>query len=689
MDRLMLHQFRPKPVVFFLSSALALVLLASAVSLAAGGEADPFTVIRPPLAEGKRITPLLSYQINMAWQQDDLRRTRLGSIRNENELLAWQRELREKLLASLGGFPAEKTPLNPRITGTLQVDGYRIDKLVFESLPGFHVTALVYVPDGPVVRRPAVLVACGHSQVGKAHPAYQQISARLARRGYVVICWDPVGQGERSQYWDAEKLDSRYNRVCGEHAILGDVAYLAGASLARWEIWDGVRALDYLVSRPDVDPARICVTGTSGGGFQCAFIMALDSRIHAAAPSCYISSLPMRMANRIFTDPDNDPEQDLYCMVSSGIDHPGLCFLTYPRPLVLSMAVEDFFPIEGGRKTFREVEEVYRRFGHPDRIALTEGYHPHSFSSYNQLFAFGFLDRFNGLPASTGFDSLPTFEDQKLHCTASGQVRLEFPGEKHLLELVRDYCRERAEKKRVDPVDIYRGGYYPGIDSWRVEKWEHGNRRDEIGWEYTGSDTYDDQQIDRYLLHHSGMLSIPLLHVHPKKSSAGKALVWLGRRGKLSAGKWPQVKQYLDQGYDILAPDLRGQGENLLRYSVVSVDDPRLVMDFEKQYYSPLSGVMVNYIANSLLSGRPYFLQMVEDVEIVARFAAARLGLQAISVAGEKDYHTVARFAAEVLPGTPLVDSQDAQDFSWREVVEGMAEEWPVEFLLPDGAYIR
>ena len=124
------------------------------------------------------------------------------------------------------------------------------------------------------------------------------------------ISWDPVGQGERSQFWDAASGKTRYNLVCGEHAVLGNLAYLAGTNLARWEVWDGMRALDYLLTRPDVDPERISITGTSGGGFQAAHIAALDTRIKVAAPSCYISSLPMRMANRIFADPDSDPEQD-------------------------------------------------------------------------------------------------------------------------------------------------------------------------------------------------------------------------------------------------------------------------------------------------------------------------------------------------------------------------------------------
>ena len=208
-----------------------------------------------PQAEGPRITPYLAHQLERAWAFDAARQERFARVRTEADLVALQDELRRKALAVIGGLPDEKTPLNARVTGTIPMDGYRIEKLVFESLPGLHVTALVYVPDGPVGKKPAVLVACGHSAVGKAYPGYQEIAARLVRRGYVVLCWDPVGQGERSQFWDEARGRSRYNLVCGEHAVLGNFATIAGTSLVRYMVWDGVRAVDYLLTRDDVDAA--------------------------------------------------------------------------------------------------------------------------------------------------------------------------------------------------------------------------------------------------------------------------------------------------------------------------------------------------------------------------------------------------------------------------------------------------
>ncbi len=689
----MRKKLRSTSAVNFLSKTgyllLAFYLLIPAAVLNAGSP-DAFTVIAPPADSGRQITPFLRYQVEMAWRQDERRQAELAVIRTETEFLQYQRSLRGRLLEIIGGLPEEKTPLNARITGTIDMDGYRIEKLVFESLLGFHVTALVYVPDGVKEPRPAVLLACGHSPIAKAFRNYQEIAARLVQRGYVVLCWDPVGQGERSQFWDTGKGESRYNRVCGEHGIFGNVAYLAGSSLARQEAFDGIRALDYLSTRSEVDPERISITGTSGGGVQSALVMALEPRIFAGLPSCYLSSLPMRMANRIFLDPDSDPEQDVHRMVSSGVGHAGLCLLTYPRPLVLSVAVEDFFPIEGARKTWREVEAAYRRFGHADKAAITEGYHPHSFSDHNQLFAFGFLDRQTGMPERHGFEPFKLLDFKELNCTRAGQVRLEYPDGKDFLDVVRDYYHTRKNSISIDIAEMYHGRNYPGINGWSLTPFKHGNSQREIGWEAAGSASHDGYAIDKYVLHHSGLLAIPLLHIKSKgKRPEGKAVLWFDFRRKLCADNFAEVKPLLEQGYDVLSFDFRGQGENMMRYAVASIDDPRLAaVPLEEQYYSQTSGVMANYVYNTLLTGRPYFLQMVEDVEIVARFAGGRLGIDKLAITGRGKAHTVAAAAAGSLDGLELLAAPDAELVDWAAIVDGKQETWPIEFLLPDGAYV-
>jgi hypothetical protein len=532
-----------------------------------------------------------------------------------------------------------------------------------------------------------VLVACGHSPLGKAYPRYQEIAARLARRGYVALCWDPVGQGERSQFWDATRGRSRYNLVCGEHAVLGNLATLAGASLVRWMVWDGMRAVDYLLTRPDVDGARLAITGTSGGGGQATWTFALDERIGVAAPSCFVTSLPMRMANRIFEDPDSDPEQDPPGLVSAGVDHAGLLLLAYPRPVHVAAAVKDFVPIEGARMAVRELAALYGRFGHRDRVALQEGFHEHRYSDENQESAFAFIDRFDGQPRRSGFEPARTLEPEALRCTPSGQVRVDLGG-RSLSEVIREYYRERRGRARVDLKSLYYGESYPGVREWPVVAYAGSAPGPAIAWERTGGSAHDGTAIDRYLVHHSTRLAIPLLHVYRPGRRSDRLVLDVGLAGKIRPSDWLGVEAHLAAGREVVSLDPRGLGETRMRYKAVSIDDPELAaLDEDAAYVSPLSGVLENYVYNSLLTGRPYFLEMIEDVEIASRFARARLGAHALMVVGRGGARSLAAAAAEVLPGLEVVDGDEA--FSWAGTVEGTRETWPIHFLLPGGAYVH
>ncbi len=645
-----------------------------------------FRVRQQSLPPGPRITPFLQYQAEQAWIEDDDRLRAWEGIHNERELLKTQGELRQKLLQMIGGLPEVKTDLRPRITGRIQMDGFAIEKLIFQSLPGVYVTALVYVPDDHSKKHPAVLVPAGHAPDGKFH--YQALSQRLARRGYVVISWDPVGQGERSQFWDATTGKSRYNLICGEHAVMGNLAYLTGANLARWEIWDGIRAVDYLLTRAEVDGERISITGTSGGGFQATLIAALDRRIKVAVPSCYISALPMRIHNRIFADPDSDPEQDLFGMVSNGVDHPGLLLLMYPRPVMVAAAVLDFFPIEGTRKTVREVRRLYERFDHGDRIALVEGYHPHQFSDENQEAALDFLDRFNQMPVRHGLPPVKELAGKALQCTGTGQVVVEFSDAKSLMSVIKEYFDEHKTGPRRSLAKEYYDEKYSGVKNWQVSEYTGAPAgQEQITWEAAGSWRAGGILIDRYRLRHSKLLEMPLLYIHKTAADKRTALLWFSESGKATAADWPEIKKYVDEGYDIVSFDFRGFGETRMPYTAVSPDDPTLgALDFDHAYVNSISGVLANHVYNSLLTGRPYFLQMIEDAEIAGLFAREKLGAKVEAVTASSVGYTLASAIAETLPGVELL-SRDAQVLKWSEIVEQKREIWPIQYLLPSGAY--
>ena len=671
---------------------MAVLAGALACSTAAADDPPPpqsFLVREKPLSPGPRITPFLQYQADQAWREDDERQKAWDAIHDQRELLKTQDRLRQKLLQMIGGLPAVKTDLHARVTGRIQMDGFSVEKLIFQSLPGVYVTALVYVPDDHSTKHPAVLVPAGHAPDGKFH--YQALSQRLVGRGYVVISWDPVGQGERSQFWDASVGKSRYNLVCGEHAVVGNLAYLAGANLARWEIWDGIRAVDYLLTRPEVDSERISITGTSGGGFQASLIAALDERIKVAVPSCYISALPMRISNRIFADPDSDPEQDLFGMISSGMDHPGLLLLMYPRPVMVAAAVLDFFPIEGTRKSVREVRRLYERFDRTDRIAMVEGYHTHQFSSENQEAALDFLDHFNQMPLRHGLPPVKELTDRTLQCTRTGQVVLDYGDARSLMTVIREYYEEHKTGLRYSLAKEYYGDKYSGVKAWHLSEYTGVPAgKEQITWEAMGSSNPERVSIDRYMLRHSSLLEMPLLYIHKSATESGKVLLWFRDAGKATAEDWPEIKNYVDEGYDIVSFDFRGLGETRMPYTAVSQDDPALgTMDFDHGYVNSISGVLANHVYNSLLNGRPYFLQMIEDSEIASRFAREKLGAKTVAVIAPGDAYTLASAVAETLPGIELLPRPGAKVLKWSEIVEQERENWPIQYLMPSGAYFH
>jgi len=640
--------------------------------------------------EAPEITPYLLYQTALAWRQDELRQARWSQVKTEDDLLRLRAELRDSVLEMIGGLPTEKTDLHATITGRISANGFHIERLIYQSLPGLYVTALVYVPENGEKVHPAILVAAGHSANGKIH--YQDLCQRLVQRGYLVISWDPVGQGERSQFWDAKAKKSRYNLICAEHAVMGNLAYLAGANLARWEIWDGVRAVDYLLTRPDVDGQRINLTGTSGGGFQTALLGALDERIKVIIPSCYITALPMRVENRIFVDPDSDPEQDLFGFISKGVDHAGLLLMMYPRPVMVATATLDFFPIQGAHKSYSEVRAFYERFGYADHIGFAESYNPHQYSLKNQEAALDFLDRFNKMPLRHGLSPVTMFSDADLTVTKSGQISVDYPETQSLLHFIAKYSAESRVRYQKTLAQLYRSEQDPQIASWMVGPYTGSSLAREVRWEAAGTTIVGTVHIDRYILHHSTYLKMPLLHFHDDiRPSKGTAL-WFSLRGKATEKDWPEIAKLLKDGYEVVSFDFRGLGETRMNYRAVSPDDPNLVLsNFDQAYVNPLSSVLGGYVYNSLLTGRPYFLQMMDDIKMVELFirnkdTSRRLPL---AIATKDDAYSLAVRFSEIDREITILPTKSAPILDWSNLVREGQEQWPIVFLMPSGALIK
>ena len=234
-----------------------------------------FLVVASGSAQETKPDPFLQWMDRIAQQQLQKRAEAIAKIRTVDDAEGRKKIVREKIMRILGGLPDYNGPLNPRITGRLQNQSYTIEKVIFESLPGYFVTANLYRPNRPG-RYPGILLQSGHTQEGKPEP--QRLATNLALKGFVSLAFDPVGQGEREQTYNRDLGGVSAGWSVNEHLHAGAQSILVGESVARYFIWDAKRALDYLVSRPEVDSNRIGAAGCSGGGALTTFIGALDPR---------------------------------------------------------------------------------------------------------------------------------------------------------------------------------------------------------------------------------------------------------------------------------------------------------------------------------------------------------------------------------------------------------------------------
>ncbi len=359
-------------------------------------------------------------------RQLEARRAEVALISTRAAAEARGKAVREKLLRMMGGLPGERAPLNVRRAGVIDRGDYRIEKLIYESLPKFYVTANLYVPKG-AGRFPAVLQPTGHSVQAKSRAFYQTLGLALVKSGFVVLTYDPLGQGERRLFYDRELGDSKVGGPTAEHSMVGIQSLLAGESVARYMVWDAMRGIDVLLARPEVDGKRIGVAGCSGGGTLTAYMAALDSRVQAAAPACYMTAWEEQLEG---TGPQ-DAEQQFPDQLKEGLNHGDFAIAFAPKPMLIVSTEEDFFPIKGSSRTFEEAKRIYALFQAEDKIARAVGPGGHGMPQVVREAVYGWMNRWlKGGPA--GPLPEPAFEtefEQALYCTPTGQVSTSLGGE--------------------------------------------------------------------------------------------------------------------------------------------------------------------------------------------------------------------------------------------------------------------
>jgi dienelactone hydrolase len=333
-------------------------------------------------------------------------------------------ELRAKLIDALGGLPPTDTPLNPRVTGTVDGNGFKIEKVIFESRPETYVTGNVYLPDGSSGRRGAVVFVCGHADDAKGYPQYQTVCQYLAHAGLIVLAIDPIGQGERLEYCDPLTGKSDIHIGTGEHEQAGAQCWPLGHGLARYFVHDIIRSIDYLCTRPEVDTGKIGITGNSGGGTQTSLAMICDERLAAAAPGTFIMS---REAYLTSGQPQ-DAEQIWPEMSAAGFDHEDILLAMAPKPVMVLAVTEDFFPIEGTRRTVAKAQRFWDMYGNPGGLELVEDESPHCYTpALARSAASFFAKHLLGKEVSVAQAPIAPFEPSQLWCTKGGLVRRDYP----------------------------------------------------------------------------------------------------------------------------------------------------------------------------------------------------------------------------------------------------------------------
>ena len=369
---------------------------------------------------------------------DKNRKERFLNIKNKKEMLSFVKKCRSDI-KKIYNLPKEKCPLNTKVTGVLKCKQYRIEKLIFESRPGFFVTANLYIPNGKGPF-PGVVGVCGHSLNGKSYDAYQSFSARLARENIATLTYDPIGQGERFQYPDKKEVVP--GTVC-EHILLENHLSLLGEYFGTWRAFDGIRALDCLLERAEVDSTHLGITGCSGGGTMTTVLSALEDRFTMSAPSCFITTYLHNFQNELPADTEQVPPE----IISKGYEMYDHLASFAPRPVLICTAEDDFFDLRGAKEAFEYLKKVYSTLGYGENIKIVTEKGGHGYGEDTQKAMVTFFCKHSNLEKPKHLnEKIELKTDKDLQVTKNGQVLKE--GSKSIFYFTREKLEEIKKTRR-------------------------------------------------------------------------------------------------------------------------------------------------------------------------------------------------------------------------------------------------
>ena len=468
--------------------------------------------------------------------------------------------------------------------------------------------------------------------------------------GMAAFIYDPIDQGERYQILSGNGK-ARFGGTTG-HTMTGQGCTLLGTNTAAYRIWDGMRGIDYLAGRPDIDPERIGCTGNSGGGTLTSYLMALDPRIKCAAPSCYLTSF-----KRLLEEAGpQDSEQDIHGQIAYGMDHADYVMMRAPKPTLICCATHDFFDIRGTWDSFRDAKRLYTKLGFAERVSLVEAPEKHGFSPMLRQGAVRWMRRWlQGANDAVTEAEFPVLTDEEIQCTPKGQVML-LEGARSVYDINVDFEKELAKE--------------------RAAFWEASSKEDALGKvretvgvrplgdipelevETVGKAERDGYEIVKLILRPEPGIAIPALAFIPPEGADTACLYVHGKGKAADAAPGGAIEKLVLEGALVLAPDLRAMGETA---STAATGDWKFRFgagwkDFYRAY----------------LLGKSYVGMRTEDILLCVRFLSAYrndgkprpIQLRAFGEAGVPAIH-----AAALEPG--LIASLHVGDAlsAWADVV--------------------
>lgn len=499
----------------------------------------------------------INFLINQTEQYYNARSAEIAKLKTKSDWHKRQQTVRKKLDELIGVFP-KKGALEPEVTDVVKKDGYRIEKIVYQPTPGYYETGCLYIPDNLKGKAPAILNVMGHDQPGFREQYYQVIITNLLKKRMIVFAIDPPGQGEHVQYYDSALKFSAAGYSVLEHVYFGNVCFLSGAASAKYFIWDGIRAIDYLLTRKEVDPERIGATGFSGGGAVSTYVAAYDDRVKVVVPC----SWPIANKSLVQTKGVQDAETIYIGGLAHGITFEDFLEVRAPKPALMTFTSRDeYLSMQGARDALKEVKRIYKAYGQENNVQLVEDDFKHWMTPRIRLKIYDFFQEHFNLPGDSAEVKTDLASAEELMVTPTGQIAT-YKGGKMIFDL---------NKEETQPL-------LKNLDESRKHIDQHLAAVEAKAKQLSGYVTPDTKnqepfingryQRDGYKVQldaipgEKNQYAIPVLLFTPDDDKQHPAILYLHPAGKATdAEAGGEIEKLVKKGYIVAAADLLGYGE--------------------------------------------------------------------------------------------------------------------------------